>query len=192
MGKNIINTENNFNYLLGRVLFDLSPTKYFFIYMYFIFFIAAYVYGFYVSEYGGITPFAKSMVLASPQLKLVNDVAFISELIIFLILILRYYFYGLNVKTKYGFRRHERQLQSLNSGKENRNFVTAMGILFCLGLICLRYGVFVFLESGNIPKIRGTIKSSELILYLYMMCGFILNLIFFVIIIFILELRKYI
>ncbi|RKG37262.1 hypothetical protein D7V20_11610 [Acinetobacter rongchengensis] len=103
--------------------------------MYFIFFIAAYVYGFYISEYSGITPFAKSMVLASPKLRLVNDVAFFYELIIFLILMLRYYFYGLNVKTKYGIRKHEKRLQSSNGGEGNRYFIAIIGVIFLLGVI---------------------------------------------------------
>ena len=175
-----------------QVLFDLSPTKYFFIYMYFIVFISAYIYGFYIGEYGGITPFAKSMKLASPQLKLVNDVVFIYELIVFLILTLKYYFSGLHVKTKYGIKRHERQYQRMNGGKENRNFILRIGLLFILGMILLRYGVFVFLESGDTPKMRGLIRNSEFLLYFYMICGYILDLFFFVIAIFTLELRKHI
>ena len=192
MERDAIETGGNVNFLISRILFDLSPTKYFYIYMYFIFFIAAYVYGFYISEYSGITPFAKSMVLASPQLRLVNDVAFFYELIIFLILMLRYYFYGLNVKTKYGIRKHERRLQSSNGGEGNRYFIAKIGVIFLLDVIFLRYGVFVFLESGDTPKMRRMIENSQFLLYLYMVFGFILDLFIFIITIFILELRKYI
>ncbi|MEG0603463.1 MAG: hypothetical protein RR487_03020 [Acinetobacter sp.] len=192
MSKKIIDTKNNADFLISRVLFDLSPTRYFYVYIYFIVFIATYVYGFYVDEYSGITPFAKSMVSASPQLKLVNDVAFVSELIIFLALILKYCFYGLQVKTKYGFRRHERQLQRLNDGNGNRYFISIIGIIFFLGVILLRYGVFVFLESGDTPRMRGMIIDSEFLLYLYMICGFLLDLYIFIFTIFILELRKHI
>ena len=192
MERDAIETGGNVNFLISRILFDLSPTKYFYIYMYFIFFIAAYVYGFYISEYSGITPFAKSMVLASPQLRLVNDVAFFYELIIFLILMLRYYFYGLNVKTKYGIRKHERRLQSSNGGEGNRYFIAKIGVIFLLDVIFLRYGVFVFLESGDTPKMRRMIENSQFLLYLYMVFGFILDLFIFIITIFILELRKHI
>jgi len=192
VGRDAVDTKNNADFLLSRVLFDLSPTKYFYIYMYLVFFILAYVYGFYIGEYGGITPFSKSMVLASPQLRLVNDVAFVSELIIFLILMLTYCFYGLHIKTKYEFRRHEKKLQSLNGGKGNRYFLAIIGIIFFLSVILLRYGVFVFLESGDTPRMRGMIEESQFLLYLYIIGGFILDLFIYIFIIFILELRKHI
>ena len=178
--------------LLLKVLDELSPFRYFYLYLFFLVFIVAYILGFYIEDYSGITKFSQSMISASPQVKLVNDVTLIFEIFIFLIMLLKYTFFGLDVRTQYLFKKYERYYQSIHDVKNNRPLIVLLCSLTLLVFIYMRYQMFIFTDGGNISSIRKLLNGTNFFVYLYMILGFLMNLFFFICAIYCLELRKHV
>ncbi|WP_075174867.1 hypothetical protein [Acinetobacter indicus] len=179
------------DYLLKQVFLELSPFKYFYLYLFFLVFILLIIFGSYFDDYFGITPFSQSMILASPRVKLVNDGLLIYEVSIFLIMILKYTFCGLDIKTKYGFKQYEKKYYG--SEINNNRYLTVISCaITLLILIYIRYHLFIFSEGGDIRLMRGVLKKTEFIIYLYIIIGFLMNLFLFICTIFTLELSKHV
>lgn len=181
----------NGDYLLKKILLELSPFQYFYFYFYLfiLLFILSYIFGSYLEDYWGITEFTKSMVSASPRVKLINDNMLIYEVFIFFIMMLKYTFYGLSVKTKYRFKKYEKKYYG--SEVNNNRYITLIAcVITFLILIYLRYHLFIFSDGGDARLTRGVLKKPEFIFYLYVIIGFIMNLFLFICAIFTIELSK--
>ncbi|MEN8418595.1 hypothetical protein [Acinetobacter radioresistens] len=192
MSNDISEAAYNPDRLLLKVLEELSPFRYFYLYLFFLVFIVTYILGFYIEDYLGITKFSQSMILASPQVKLVNDVTLIFEIFIFLIMLLKYTFVGLDIRTQYLFKKYERYYQSTYDVKNNRPLIVLLCSLVLLFFIYMRYQMFIFTDGGNISSIRKLLKGPDFFVYLYMILGFLMNLFFFICAIYGLELRKHV
>ncbi|MFV5405822.1 MULTISPECIES: hypothetical protein [unclassified Acinetobacter] len=178
--------------LLMKILDELSPYRYFYLHLFSLVFIVAYIFGFSIEGYSGITNFSQSMILASPQVKLVNDVTLIFEIFIFLIMFSKYTFWGLDIRTKHLFKRYERYYQSIHEIKDNRSLVLLVCFLTLIIMICFRYQMFIFTDGGNISSIRKLLNEPNFFVYLYMILGFLMNFFLFICAIFSLELRKHV
>lgn len=159
------------------------------IYILFLIFILTYIYGSYLDNYSGITVFSQSIVLASPQVKLINDALLIYEILIFLIMMIKYTFWGLHVKTKYRFKQYEKKYYG-SEVEKNRYFKLIIYSITLLVVIYLRYDLFIFSNGGNAPLMRGVLMKTDFFVYLYMIIGFLLDLFLFICAIFGFELSK--
>lgn len=168
--------------------------------LFFIIFFLGIIIAFFINDYEGYLPFSKTMIMASPSVRLMNDIVISYATISFNLMFFKWFFVGFSRRLGLEFKRYEKwfwenRADFLTDGQLNnrKNGLLVVSIILIVLIPFMWIHTFGFDDGGNSPKMQITLSQThDFVLFCYMVISYLAGLFTIVFSITNMELRKYV